>query len=390
MKNKISTKLSELVALIIFICICFTLNGNINKGICAQPNSDSLNSLETGFSDLLEKTFKELEVPGAIIGISLPGYQTFVKTYGVSDLLTGQAIDENDHMRIGSITKTFTGTVLLQLVDEGILKLDDKLSKYFPDFPNGENITIEELGNMRSGIYNYSEDDNFQKELLNDFTRSFTPQEVIAIAEKHDPYFAPGTDMHYSNTNTILLGLIIEKITGVTLQNAIKSRILVPLEMNESIFAVNTDFPEPHAHGYMYLDSNSIVPEDVTVQNPSWGWSAGAMISTLKDVMVYSKALATGYFLTDKTQQQRLKWDTEFTPSNGAWKDKPLKYGFAIADFNGAIGHNGGIPGFNSFMGYIPEKEAVIVVLVNMQDNKAGIGPADYIARVITEKLKNK
>jgi len=114
------------------------------------------------------------------------------------------------------------------------------------------------------------------------------------------------------------------------------------------------------------------------------------MISTLKDVMVYSKALATGYFLTDKTQQQRLKWDTEFTPSNGAWKDKPLKYGFAIADFNGAIGHNGGIPGFNSFMGYIPEKEAVIVVLVNMQDNKAGIGPADYIARVITEKLKNK
>ncbi|MEZ4692074.1 MAG: serine hydrolase domain-containing protein [Ignavibacteria bacterium] len=348
-----------------------------------------MRSLNDEFSDLLNETFTELEVPGAIIGISIPGYETFIRTYGVADLLTGQPISENDHMRIGSITKTFTGTVLLQLVDEGLISLDDKLSKYFPDFPNSENITIEQLGNMRSGIFNYSEDENFQKELFNDLTKSFTPQEVVAIAEKHDPYFPPGTGMHYSNTNTILLGLIIEKLTGVTLENAVKSRILDPLGMNESVFAVNTDFPEPHAHGYLYPDSSSIVPDDVTNQNPSWGWSAGAMISTIKDVMVYSKALATGKLVTKSSQEQRLKWDTEFIPPNGAWKDMPLKYGFAIADFNGAIGHNGGIPGFNSFMGYMPEKEAVIVVLVNMQDNKAGIGPADFIARIITEKLKS-
>ena len=367
----------------------FILSISYNAGFCGQDKSDTLRSLNAEFSDLLNETFTELEVPGAIIGISIPGYETFIRTYGVADLLTGQPISENDHMRIGSITKTFTGTVLLQLVDEGLISLDDKLSKYFPDFPNSENITIEQLGNMRSGIFNYSEDENFQKELFNDLTKSFTPQEVVAIAEKHDPYFPPGTGMHYSNTNTILLGLIIEKLTGVTLENAVKSRILDPLGMNESVFAVNTDFPEPHAHGYLYPDSSSIVPDDVTNQNPSWGWSAGAMISTIKDIMVYSKALATGKLVTKSSQEQRLKWDTEFIPPNGAWKDMPLKYGFAIADFNGAIGHNGGIPGFNSFMGYMPEKEAVIVVLVNMQDNKAGIGPADFIARIITEKLKS-
>jgi D-alanyl-D-alanine carboxypeptidase len=318
----------------------------------------------------------------------MPGNEVFIKTMGVSDLKTGKPMNQNDHMRIGSVTKTFTGTVILQLADAGMLSLDDRLSKFFPEFPNGDSITIEQVGNMSSGIYNYSEDSTFQSDLINDLTKRFTPEEVIAIALKHEPYFAPGSNIHYSNTNTILLGLIIEKLTGNSLQNEIRNRILDPLGLYETIFAVDTKFPDPHAHGYLYFDTSDVEPKDVTLQNPNWGWAAGSMISTLKDVMKYAKPLATGQLVSGKSQEQRLRWSKTFVAEHGAWKDVPLKYGFAIADFDGAIGHNGGIPGFNTFMGYLPEKDAVIVVLVNMQDNKEGIGPADYLGRIIIEKLK--
>lgn len=356
----------------------------------AKPNrtSDSLNSLESSLGTLVDQSFTELQVPGAIIGVWMNGYEPWKKTLGVSNLSTNAPIQFDDKMRIGSVTKTFTGTVLLQLVDEGKISLIDKLSKYFPDFPNGDNITIDEVGNMSSGIYNYSEDTAWANKMFEYMNTSFTPMELIDVALKHPPYFAPGSSVHYSNTNFILLGLIIEKITGNPLQTEIQNRILTPLGMVHSNLAVNSDFPDPHARGYLYEDSTSMAPLDVTDMNPSWGWAAGSMISTLGDLSLYAKPLATGKLVSAKSQADRLMWSKAFDLPAGSWANKPLNYGFAIADFDGAIGHNGGIPGFNTFMGYLPDKDATIIVLVNMQDNKKGFGPADYIAMKILEKIK--
>lgn len=344
--------------------------------------------LDQILTPVINQWYEDIKVPGAIIGVWMKGYAPLKTTIGVADLTTNAPIRLDDKMRIGSITKTFTGTVLLQLVDEGKLTLNDKLSEYFPDFPNGENITIEQLGNMTSGIFNYSEDETFQKNLMSDLSRPFTPLELIAIAKSHEPYFAPGTSMHYSNSNTILLGLIIEKLTGSTLEFEIQKRILNRLGMSNTTFENDSNFPEPHAHGYLYMDSTSIVPEDVTGLNPSWGWAAGAIISTLSDIEKFAKPLATGELISKSSQIARLTWDKPFTPPGGAWGGAELRYGFAIADFAGAIGHNGGIPGFNSFMGYVPEKDATIIVFVNMQDNKNGMGPADNLGRLILEKIK--
>ena len=349
---------------------------------------DSVKTLESVLGPMVDQTFQELKVPGAIVGVWMGGYAPWATAMGVKDLVTKEPIKIDDKMRIGSITKTFTGTVLLQLVDEGKISLNDKLATYFPDFPNGQNITIEEVGNMTSGIFNYSEDATFETEMLKNMLIPFTPEELINIAKKHEPYFAPGTSFHYSNTNFILLGLIIEKLTGNPLQTEIQNRILNPLGMTNSTFAINSDFPDPHANGYYYMDSTAAKPVDVTNLNPSWGWAAGSIISTLDDLQKYAKTLATGQLISMKSQDARLKWDPPSILKTGAWAGKELKYGFALGDFDGAYGHNGGIPGFNSFMGYIPEKDATIIVLVNMQDNKNGIGPADYIARKIVEKLK--
>lgn len=350
--------------------------------------SDSLKSPDSEIGKLVAETFLDLKVPGMIAGVFIGGYEPWTMTMGVADVKLNQPILLNDKMRIGSITKTFTGTVLLQLVDERRISLDDKLSKYFPDYPNGDNITIDELGNMTSGIFNYSDDEYFMDGTFQVLKKDYTPQELIAISKKHKPYFAPGTGFHYSNTNTILLGLIIENVTGNLLQTEIKNRIFNPLGMTESIFATDSTFPDPHAQGYNYMDSAATEPTDVSEINPSCAWGAGAIISTLSDLVKYAKPLATGQLISKKSQEARLKWGETFIVPSGAWADKSSNYGFAIADFEGAIGHNGGIPGFNSFMGYIPEKDATIIVLVNMQDNKAGIGPADFIARKIIDKVK--
>lgn len=373
---------------LLFLVSVFSVQNSYAGNVKISENSDSLKSFDSAFKLMVQQSFEDLKVPGAIIGVWMGGYEPWKTAFGVADLKTNQHIVTSDKMRIGSITKTFTGTVLLQLVDEGKLTLRDKLSNFFPDYPNAQNITIEEVGNMRSGIYNYSEDETFVDEMLKNMSKAFTPQELISISEKHAAYFAPDSGFHYSNTNYILLGLIIEKLTGNTLEREIQNRILSPLGMNETTFELNSTFPDPHAQGYLYMDSTSAEPTDVTNLNPSWGWAAGAMISTLGDLQLYAKPLATGQLLSAKTQADRLTWGKVFIPTSGGWADKPLNYGFAIADFDGAFGHNGGIPGFNSFMGYIPEKDATVIVLCNMQDNKNGIGPADYLARVIVEKLK--
>jgi D-alanyl-D-alanine carboxypeptidase len=240
-------KLLTLIFLVVVSSVCYSFLGNRFSNQYVINNPDSSNKLGAGLLPIVNQTFEELKVPGAIIGVWMGGYEPWKTTLGVADLKTMQPIMLNDKMRIGSITKTFTGTVLLQLVDEGKISLSDKLNKYFPDFPNGQNITIEEVGNMTSGIYNYSEDSTFGATLTNSLTTSFTPLELIDIAEKHKPYFDPGKGMHYSNTNFILLGLIIEKITGNPLQTEIQNRILNPLGMT------NSNLPEsPRTWLYVY------------------------------------------------------------------------------------------------------------------------------------------
>ena len=158
------------------------------------------------------------------------------------------------HFRIGSITKTFTGTVILQLVDEGKLRLDDPIAKYQPEVPNGANITIRQLLQMTSGLFNYTDDPAWNQALDANRQRVWSPQELVAIALAHPPYFAPGTDFHYSNTNTVLLGLIIEQITGNNVADEFARRIFTPLGMRETVMPPPTmaAIPDPHPRGYLY------------------------------------------------------------------------------------------------------------------------------------------
>lgn len=349
---------------------------------------------------------KAMRVPGAVIFVQGVGSESWTASLGTSNLATHAPMNPDMHFRIGSITKTFVGTVILQLIDEGKIKLDDPISKYQSEVPDGKNITVREVLNMSSGLYNYSEDDGFGKILEaelygNNMNRVWEPKELLAIAFKHPPYFAPSKGFHYSNTNYILLGLMIEQITGHTVEDEIQRRILTPLGMSNTSMPQLTSsaIPNPYPRGYTFVTPatqtgqpggastskqlNATNPLDVTMVNPSWGWTAGNMISTVHDLQIWAKALATGKLLNTATQKERLNW----LPITGGSPAYPLKYGLAIADFNGFIGHNGGLPGFQSFMGYMPEKSEMIVILTNLEPTANNAGPADELAKTIQKNL---
>jgi D-alanyl-D-alanine carboxypeptidase len=138
----------------------------------------------------------ERRVPGALVYVDVPGEGTWSTALGTDDLATSAPMKPEDHFRVGSNTKTFTGTVILQLVDEGKLGLDDPVSDYHPEVPNGENITIRQLLYMTSGLFNYSEDEDFNQTLDTKPPKVWTPEEVVEIGFQHEPYFAPGEGFH--------------------------------------------------------------------------------------------------------------------------------------------------------------------------------------------------
>jgi D-alanyl-D-alanine carboxypeptidase len=233
---------------------------------------------------------------------------------GMGNLATRLPMQVDNYMRIGSITKTLTGTVILQLVDQHQLRLDDAVSTYQPEVPNGAPITIRELLNMNSGLFTYDEDEGFLREAFMGFDpyKVWQPKVLVAIAFKHSPYFAPGQGWHYSNTNTILLGMIIEQLTHLPAEKAFQRYIFRPLGLHESRLPplYSSAIPDPHAQGYMYgTDSTGKGPIlNVTDWNPSSGWTAGSAISTLHDLQIWAQALVTGRLLSAATQKERLSF----------------------------------------------------------------------------------
>src|SRR4051812_30444924 len=173
-------------------------------------------------------------VPGAVAGVAIPGRGSWLSAQGIADLRTAAPITTDDHFRIGSVSKTFTATLVLQLVDEGKLNLDDTLEPYVPGIPNGAEITIRQVLQMTAGIYDFSLDAQFAAAYDRDPTTLFTPDDVIAIVKRHEPDFAPGASLSYSDTNYILLGLVIEKLTGMSVAEALQESIFAPLGLTET------------------------------------------------------------------------------------------------------------------------------------------------------------
>jgi D-alanyl-D-alanine carboxypeptidase len=342
----------------------------------AKPMNDALaQRLDTAINQAMTPA----GIPGAMVGIWGPDGD-YVRAFGVADKTTRAPMKNDFYSRIGSVTKTFTVTAVLQLADQGKLGLDDSIAEFVDGVPLGDRITLRQLARMQSGLFNYSASPAFQQAMFADPRRPFTPRELLDYAFAQPNQFPPGDGFEYCNTNTILLGLVVQKVSGQPLDSYIHDQILTPLGMSHTSFPTTNAFPEPHAQGYTVqtADGKEAVATD---WDPSWGWAAGAMISTLDDMRIWALALATGKLLTPQMQAQRLQTvgSPGMPPQDG--------YGLGIFNLGGWIGHNGSLPGYQTVAVYLPQKQTTLVILINTDIEYHGGEPSTTLATAITKVL---
>ncbi|GAA1320146.1 serine hydrolase domain-containing protein [Streptomyces sanglieri] len=317
----------------------------------------------------------DARVPGVTVGLWVPGKGSYVRAFGVADKSSGAPMSTGLNMRVGSVTKTFTVTAMLTLVDQGKVGLDDPIGKYVKGVPDGDRITLRELAGMRSGLFNYSMDPDFFKALTSDPQRPFTPQELLDYSFKHPLQFQPGEKFEYSNTNAILLGLVVEKASGRPLADYLERNVFEPAGMNHTFLPRTAAFPTPHAQGYTDQTASGRTG-NATNWNPSWAWAAGGAISDQRDLRTWARVLATGTLLSPATQAERLRTGPSGLPDTG--------YGLGIFDVHGWVGHNGSLPGYESLVVHMPDTKATLVVLLNTDTDYRGSEPSTLFGEAIT------
>ncbi len=315
------------------------------------------------FEKLTDSLVSNKIVPGLITAVWAPDQNiTWIKAKGLSNTATGELMKDDLKFRIGSVTKTFTYTVLLQLIDEGKVSLNDKITKYLPEYSNWDNITIKMICNHSSGIFNYTDKSpTLAGPVKENPMRVWQPQELVDIAYPEPLYFTPGSTHHYSNTNTIIAGMIIEKITGDTLPYEIKKRILEPLKLYNTSYPSDNFMWGNYSHGYSWCENENPLPDVTEAFNPSYAGYSGAIISDIYDLKTWVQAITKGSLLSKSLQAERL---TTISASEISG------YGLGIAsigvtDGKKIWGHSGTIFGFRTLAYYWPEKNITFIMMFN-------------------------
>ena len=310
-----------------------------------------------------DSVFMRVSTPGMIALIAADGEPDYIVKRGVSNIVTNAPMDEHNFFRIASNTKTFTGLAVLMLVDEGLINLDSSISFYLPEknIPNGYQIKVRMLGNMTSGLFNYSDDPAlwyaFQ---AGNYTESYPPDSLLAVAFRHPPKFPPGTSYEYCNTGIVLLGLLMQKVTGKTPEQIYQDKIFRPMNLNYTSWPNSMFLFSPYTHGYT---SNYGPLLDATNWNPSWGYTAGILISNFYDMKKWAAYVAEGSLLSDRMKAERFSWINNH-------------YGFCVMKDGDWIGHAGTMFGYNSNVLHNPQRRTTVVILCNTDTDT----PVEYFS----------
>ncbi|MEL7039551.1 MAG: serine hydrolase [Cyanobacteria bacterium J06592_8] len=343
----------------------FNLNSIQVEGGELNLNSEIQALLETSLSEKVTP-----EIPGVAIAITTP-LGNWSEAAGISNLENDTPLTTSDRFQIGSITKTFTATTLLKLVEADLLTLEDKITDWLPEtvtenISNSNEITIRQLLNHTSGIAEYDVillPQAQQNPLI--FFRDWQPEEILDLINGVEPFFEPGEGWQYSNTNYILAGMIIEAATNNNIAAEIRTQILEPLNLENTFFAEEEEIPGGYISGYLDFDGDGIL-DDISVANISWAWANGAMVSTTEDLTQFAKALYTGELLSeDSLAEMFTVVDTGQGYSYGLGM-----MSFETADLGTVIGHRGGTLGFNANMWYSAEDDFTYIDLANGRANE--------------------
>ncbi|GAA2248678.1 serine hydrolase domain-containing protein [Herbiconiux moechotypicola] len=342
----------------------------------AAPEGELPAELQSELQSTLESTMAEYSVPGAAVGVWIPGVGSWTTASGLADIAGNVPVTTEMSWPLRSVTKSYTVTLILQLVDEGKLSLDDTIDQYVEGVTDGDRITIRQLADMSSGNADYT-NDAFLADFSQDTTKIYTIDELNGFMLGLPAQFEPGTAKVYTNANTNLLGAVIEKVTGADYDQVLQERILDPLGQTGTHYIVDVaDWTGPHPTGYQ---PGATGPE-AQDQNPSILGAAGAMFSTLDDSRVWADTLGDGTLLTPETQAER----QEGAPLDAG---PPYdRYALGMGETAGWWGHNGEGVGFTAAVFHQSESGASIVVFMNESDVDDA-HPADQTFRRLAEVL---
>lgn len=297
---------------------------------------------------------------GAVL-VAKGGTVLLQKGYGMANLEWDIPNTPDTKFRLGSITKQFTATAILQLAEQGKLSLDDSVLKYAPEGPEiWKPITIHHLLNHTSGIESYTDMPSFAKPVTR--RTPLTPLEIVMLSKDRQLLFQPGEQFKYNNTGYVFLGYIVEKVSGMKYDEYVRSRILAPLGMNDSGYDWTRTVLKRRAAGYGYTPgSKSHANADYL--DMSLPHAAGSLYSTARDLYKWDRALAAGRLLRKESR------DRMFTFGRGSYG-----YGWVEERAYGKqwVGHGGGINGFSTMIMRAKEDDAVLIVLSNVENADAG------------------
>lgn len=308
---------------------------------------------------LVEQQMQAEGLPGAVVGVWV-GSQSHVTVRGVANIETGRTRAADDPFRIASVTKSFTGTAAMILIDRGQLSKTDTLDQWYPGFPNAGRITVGDLLRMRSGIADSADSAFLAEYWANPLLRLDAEAMIARSAARGAEFIEPDSVTRYTNVNFILLERIVEKVSGTDIRRFLATNIYEPLRLRHTAYPTDSQMPGL-LRGYG-RKSDAEPLEDRTQVNPVPAGGAGAMISDLEDLRLYTRALCRGDLLKADTQAQRLQ------PTRLENEPEFVGYGEGLARLGQFCGHNGTIFGFSTEVWYLPEADATFVVSVNRLD----------------------
>jgi CubicO group peptidase (beta-lactamase class C family) len=297
--------------------------------------------------------------PAVSIAVARGGEMLVAKGYGFADLENRVRATDSTVYRIGSITKQFTAAAIMQLAERGKLSLDDELTKWIPDWPTyGQHITIRHLLNHTSGIHNYTSVPRWRTAMALDLPHD----SLLAFVRGDTLDFAPGTAWRYSNTGYYLLGVIVEKASGESYPDYVRTHLFEPLGLTQTSYCETAPLIPHRARGYSPSGKGEFVNSaQISMTQP---FAAGSLCSTVRDLVAWTRGLQSGKVVSADSYRQMT---TPIPLANG----KPQRYGFGLGvgtlGTHRSVSHNGGINGFTSQMGSYPDDSLIVVVLTNIE-----------------------
>ncbi len=337
-----------------YLLIILVIFSSVNPALCAAHED-----VQRVFIDAV----RDFNIPGAVMIIETPGGERWTLNTGVRRVGSMRPVTSRHRFRVGSITKTFVSSILLMLVSEGRVALDTRVHDILPEkISSDDPVTVRHLLQMRSNLGNFATDNDFLVEFRSKPWKKWAPSRLLEYREL--PPGPSGAFFEYSNSNYVLLGMIIERLTKDTFENQVHRRILKPLKLKSTYFPTSsTDLKPPFARGHDYNPNTGKVNDLSFKINPSWAWCSGNAVSNARDIMDWIIAYLNGYGIDKELLEEQF----EFKPA----LHYGVSYGLGVMNKSDAVGHNGNFAGIYTSLAF-RYRGFYFVILTNGQSRGGG------------------